>query len=102
MSQHSYSRTGSGENESSKMYSEMTEDPYSYMESAQLTSGPKEDFYLPTGDISMIEGSVVDTDYLDYFPEHTSSSRGIRKCMIRNQMLASHKEPRQIPTKHCS
>lgn len=60
------------------MYGEMTEDPFSYMESARLTCGSKEDFYLTTGDISMIEGSVVDTDYLDIFPQRTSS-KGVHK-----------------------
>lgn len=89
--QQSGSRTGSGENESSQVYSEPTEDPYSYLESAHLALGSEEDFYLAAGDMSMIEGSVADTDYLDNFNKRASSIIDIDKYKIRNQVLANNK-----------
>lgn len=56
-----------------------------------MALGQEEDFYLATGDISMMEGSVADTDYLDNITKRASSVIDIDKYKIRNQMLASSK-----------
>lgn len=53
---------------SSHIYSEpATEDPNAYLDPVRIRLDPDEEMYWHAGDISMIEGSVADTDYLDDF-----------------------------------
>lgn len=78
-----------GESDSSHVYSDQTEDPYSYMESGHMALGPEHECYLATGDISMMEGSVADTDYLEDYSKRASSVIDVDKYKIRNQHAAA-------------
>lgn len=64
----------------SHIYSEPTEDPDAYLEPVRIYLDPNDDRYLIGGDISMIEGSVADTDYFDDFGRRCQSGKkGERK-----------------------
>ena len=49
----------------SHIYSEPTEDPGAYLEPVRIRLDPDEEMY--GGDMSLMEGSVADTDYMDDF-----------------------------------
>jgi len=55
-------------NDDSHIYSEpTTEDPSAYLDPVRIRLDPDEELYCPSGEMSVIEGSVADTDYLDNF-----------------------------------
>src|SRR6218665_2980823 len=56
--------------EFSHIYSEPTEDPNAYLEPVRLHLCARDEYYMTGGDISMIEGSVADTDYLEDYGRH--------------------------------
>lgn len=96
-SQSSDTRTVFRESDSSRVYSDQTEDPYPYMESGHMALGPEHECYLATGDISMMEGSVADTDYLDDYSKRASSVIDVDKYKIRNQHAANGRPPGTLP-----
>ena len=55
-------------NDDSHIYSEpTTEDPAAYLDPVRIRLDPDEELYCPGGSMSVMEGSVADTDYLDNF-----------------------------------
>lgn len=66
----------------SHIYSEPTEDPDAYLEPVRIYLDPNDDRYLIGGDISMIEGSVADTDYFDDFGRRCQSGINVDKYKI--------------------
>ena len=54
-------------NDDSHIYSEVTEDPNAYLEPTKIRLEPDEDIYC--GDMSIMEGSVADTEYMDNFTQ---------------------------------
>jgi len=62
-------------NDDSHIYSEpTTEDPAAYLDPVRIRLDPDEELYCPGGEMSVIEGSVADTDYLDNFGQRGRSS----------------------------
>jgi hypothetical protein len=60
---------------SSHIYSEpTTEDPNAYLDPVRIRLDPDEEMYWQGGDMSIIEGSVADTDYLDDFGRRSSGN----------------------------
>lgn len=69
--------------EFSHIYSEPTEDPNAYLEPVRLHLDPRDEYYMTTGgDISMIEGSVADTDYLEDYGRHKPATINVDKYKI--------------------
>jgi len=56
----------------SHIYSEATEDPGAYLEPVRIRLDPDEEMY--GRDMSTMEGSVADTDYMDSFVRHAPRS----------------------------
>jgi hypothetical protein len=55
-------------NDDSHIYSEpTTEDPAAYLDPVRIRLDPDEELYWPGGEMSVMEGSVADTDYMDDF-----------------------------------
>jgi len=55
-------------NDDDHIYSEpTTEDPAAYLEPTHIRLDPEDELYWPGGEMSTMEGSVADTDYLDNF-----------------------------------
>jgi len=62
-------------NDDSHIYSEpTTEDPAAYLDPVRIRLDPDEELYCPGGEMSVMEGSVADTDYLDNFGRRLSSN----------------------------
>jgi hypothetical protein len=60
---------------SSHIYSEpTTEDPNAYLDPVRIRLDPDEEMNWHSGDMSIIEGSVADTDYLDDFGRRSSEN----------------------------
>ena len=53
------------DNDLSHIYSEPTEDPNAYLDPVRIRLDPDEEFYMAGGTMSIMEGSVADTDYMD-------------------------------------
>lgn len=66
----------------SHIYSEPTEDPNAYLEPVRMHLDPSEDCYLTGGEISMIEGSVADTDYFDDYGRRYPTGINVDKYKI--------------------
>lgn len=66
----------------SHIYSEPTEDPNAYLEPVRMHLDPSEDCYLTGGDLSMIEGSVADTDYFDDYGRRYPTGINVDKYKI--------------------
>lgn len=66
----------------SHIYSEPTEDPDAYLEPVRIHLDPNDDRYLIGGEISMIEGSVADTDYFDDFGRRCQTGINVDKYKI--------------------
>jgi len=62
-------------NDDSHIYSEpTTEDPAAYLDPVRIRLDPDEELYWPGGEMSTMEGSVADTDYLDNFGRRVQRS----------------------------
>lgn len=62
-----------------------------------MALGPEQEWYLATGDISMMEGSVADTDYLEDYSKRTSSVIDVDKYKIRTQQTVNGRLPGTLP-----
>jgi len=64
-------------NDDSHIYSEpTTEDPAAYLDPVRIRLDPDEELYWPGGEMSTMEGSVADTDYLDNFGRRRQANLG--------------------------
>jgi len=62
-------------NDDSHIYSEATtEDPAAYLDPVRIRLDPDEELQWPGGEMSTMEGSVADTDYLDNFGRRVQRS----------------------------
>jgi len=73
-------------NDDSHIYSEpTTEDPAAYLDPVRIRLDPDEEQYWHGGEMSMIEGSVADTDYLDNFGRRgpgSANPEGVRAINV--------------------
>jgi len=71
-------------NDDSHIYSEpTTEDPAAYLDPVRIRLDPDEELYCPGGEMSVIEGSVADTDYLDNFGRRGPGSASANPASAR-------------------
>ena len=70
-------------NDDSHIYSEpTTEDPAAYLDPVRIRLDPDEELYWPGGEMSTMEGSIADTEYLDNFGRRRPVSGGVKAINV--------------------